>query len=920
MITVKGDSERLVPNLLGMYPTISCYNLHMVKTLNPQQLEAIQHQTGPLLVIAGAGTGKTTVITERIKYLLSHGLALPNEILALTFTEKAATEMQDRLDEVMPLGYSKMFIGTFHSFCEQFLRDNGINIGLDYEFDLLTEVDAVALFKKNIYKFNLDYYRPLGNPHKFIEAILKHFSRLKDENVTTDEYLKFVKDQNDIELANLYKSWEQIKADNSAMEFADLIYYTLHILNNRPQIAKKYQENFKYILVDEYQDTNYAQNKILEILASKHRNINVVADDDQAVYRFRGAAVGNVLSFLDIYKDVKTVVLTRNYRSGQKILDAAYKLISNNNPDRLEVKANIDKKLIALSGKPEGEVSFQKFSRGEDEADWIASQIHDNFKNYAILVRSNSQAEPFVKALERAGIPVQFLGPAQLFVQPEIKDLIAILRAIDNPDDDISLYRVLTMDIWQIDKNELVNLFSKTRHTGKTLFEICSDLDLSAISFLKSAIQKSSNSSAGQILYDFLVDTKILMTIEDDNKAKNIAKFFKRVKSFEDARDASVRSVVDWIDLNMQMGESPAASVDSDWRQNDAVNILTVHSAKGLEFDTVFMTNLVMDRFPSRNRSEQLPIPQELIKEKMPELDFHLQEERRLFYVGMTRAKSKLCLTASDYYGETKRAKKVSLFVGETGASIQELGDSPKNNQLNHQKPKTSSSQLAPISSLSYSHIASFNECPAHYRAKYILGIPEPATAMTTLGTAVHKALNSDNPLETYRKTWKDVGFLDPVQCKKTKQFGEDLLIKYLSDEKYSKHPSKFTEHQFSIPIANDLKITGRMDRVDVWEDGTVEIIDYKTGKPVEQKDVDNNLQLSFYALASEALNLGQKVKLTLYFLQTGQALSTIRNSAQLDKAREKILKIRDEIQSSDFACTGFYCSSCAYKMLCDKN
>lgn len=892
----------------------------MDKNLNTQQLEAVKHKSGPLLVIAGAGTGKTTVITERIKYLLSSGQALPDEILALTFTEKAAAEMQDRLDEVMPLGYSKMFIGTFHSFCERFLRDNGVNIGLDYEFNLLTEVDAVALFKKNIYKFKLDYYRPLGNPHRFIEAILKHFSRLKDENITPAEYLNFVKEENDIELANLYKDWEQVKADNSVLEFADLIYFTLKVLIDRLKIAEIYQNRFKYVLVDEYQDTNYAQNKILEILASIHQNITVVADDDQAVYRFRGAAVGNVLSFLDYYKNTTIIVLTQNYRSGQKILDAAYKLISNNNPDRLEIKANINKKLVALSDRPDGEVIYQHFDRGEDEADWIASQITtDNFKDYAILVRSNSQAEPFVKALERAGIPVQFLGPAQLFVQPEIKDLIAILRTIDNPDDDISLYRVLAMDIWKMDKNYLADLFAKTRHTGKTLFEICNEMKIPAIDFIKSAIFKSQKNSAGQILYDFLVETKILNNLDDEIRAKNIAKFFKKVKSFEDSRDASVRVVVDWIDLNMQMGESPQASVDSDWRQNDSVNILTVHSAKGLEFETVFMTNLVMDRFPSRNRSEQLPIPLELIKEKLPELDFHLQEERRLFYVGMTRAKSKLYLTASDYYGDNKRAKKVSVFVNEIGVRSQELGVSSKNNVSIIEKPKTSSYQLAPISSLSYSHITTFEECPAHYRAKYILGIPEPATAMTTLGTVVHKALNSDNSLEIYRSSWRDAGFMSPQQRKETKKLGEELIIKYLSDEKYSKHKPKFTEHQFSIPISKDLKINGRMDRVDVWEDGTVEIIDYKTGKPAEQKDVDKNLQLSFYALAADALNLGPKIKLTLYFLQTGQALSTIRTTKQLDKAREQILKIRDEIQSSDFACTGFFCSSCAYKMLCDR-
>ncbi len=889
----------------------------MDRNLNVQQLKAVRHKSGPLLVIAGAGTGKTTVITERIKYLMSVGSATPDEILALTFTEKAATEMQDRLDEVMPLGYSKMFIGTFHSFCEQFLRDEGINIGLDYEFDLLTEVDAVALFKKNIYKFSLNYYRPLGNPHKFIEAILKHFSRLKDENVTPDEYIKFVKEPNDIELANLYKEWEQVKADNSVLEFADLIYFTLKVLRDRPKIAQAYQQKYKYILVDEYQDTNYAQNQILQILCKNHQNITAVADDDQSIFSWRGTAVGNLLNFSDVYPKTKIILLKENYRSGQNILDHAYTLISNNNPDRLEVKANINKKLVALSDKPEGKVIFQRFARGEEEADWIASQIHNNFKDHAILVRSNSQAEPFVKALERAGIPVQFLGPAQLFVQPEIKDLIAILRVIDNPEDDVSLYRVLSMDIWQIDKNYLIDLFAKTRHTGKTLFEICSDTDITAISFIKSAIKKSSNNSAGQILYDFLVDTKILITIEDDTKAKNIAKFFKRIKSFEDSRDASIRTVVDWIDLNMQMGESPQASVDSDWRQNDAVNILTVHSAKGLEFETVFITNLVMDRFPSRNRSEQLPIPTELMKEKLPELDFHLQEERRLFYVGMTRAKSKLYLTASDFYGETKRAKKVSIFVSETGVaeSKNEYHPSLRVSPLKLR----GDNGVIKINSLSYSHISTFEECPAHYKAKYILGIPEPATAMTTLGTVVHKALNSDNPLETYRSSWRDAGFMSPQQRKETKKLGEELIIKYLDDVKYSKHYPKFTEHQFSVPITNDLKITGRMDRVDVWEDGTVEIIDYKTGKSVEQKDVDKNLQLSFYALAADALNLGPKIKLTLYFLQTGEAISTTRTPEQLDKARAEIIKIRDEIQSSDFACTGFYCSSCAYKMLCDK-
>ena len=921
------------------------------KKLNKEQLEAIQHKSGSLLIIAGAGTGKTTVITERVKWLIAEGLALPDEILALTFTEKAAAEMQDRIDEIMPLGYSQVQIGTFHSFCERFLRDEGISIGLDYSFDLLTEVDAVSLFKKHLYDFSLDYYRPLGNPNKFIEAILDHLSHLKDEDISAQEYLEWAKGQpeNYLELANIYKEWDKTKADNSVLEFADLIYYTLQVLRDRPQIAQKYQKLYKYILVDEYQDTNYSQNQILDILAIKHQNLNVVGDDDQAIYRFRGAAVGNLLDFSRKYPVSKTVVLTQNYRSSQNILDAAYKLVSHNNPDRLEIKAKVNKKLVSIS-KKDGVMEFQRFSNAENEAEWVSSQILKlklEYKDITILVRSNSQAEVFVKTLERAGVPVQFLGPAQLFAQAEIKDLIAFLKVADNPHDDLSLYRIVAMDIWKIDKNILADLFAKTRHTGKTFFEICSESDhkgiKQVIGLLTSAIIKIPSETAGSILYSFLQESGVLKSLVDPNtplsdlQAKNIAKFFTRIKKFENSRDGSVHMVVDWIDLNLQLGESPMASVDSDWRQNNMVNVMTIHSAKGLEFECVFMVGLVMDRFPSRNRASQLPIPAELIKESMPEIDFHLQEERRLFYVGMTRAKTHLYLTASEFYGEAKRAKKVSLFVGETGVSSQEsvINTEKKNSDLyqKNQKPKTNSYHLAPISYLSYSHIGSFEECPVHYKAKYILGLSEPATAMTTFGIAIHNALKSYflNPdqdlISLYHKFWKDEGFINKNQKLKLKKEGEKYLRNFLTNSPYAKQVPKLLEYEFRSPVSSDLKIGGRIDRVDVWPNKIVEIVDYKTGaKMPEQKEVDKNLQLSFYALAADSiqalpfLNIPiEKIKLTLIYLKFNQAISTYRTQSDLNKAREEILKIRDEIQTSNFVCTGHFCDTCAFKMLCDK-
>ena len=503
------------------------------KKLNKEQLEAVKYKKGPLLIIAGAGTGKTTVITERIKYLIQKNLAKPSEILALTFTEKASREMEERVDVALPLGYTQMWISTFHSFCDRVLRNNVLHIGLDPRYKLMTESETVQFIRKNLFKFDLDYFRPLGNPNKFISGMIQHFSRLQDEDITPVDYIKWIQNQRESrkkvrashsakslrddsvdleslqrdsgaklrlpaeskieiakwqELAGAYRKYDELKVKEGFMDFGDLIIKTLQLFRQRPNILKNYQKQFKYVLVDEFQDTNVAQYELLKLLAppKKNGNLTVVGDDSQSIYKFRGAAVSNILYFQKDYKKAKTIVLTKNYRSTQVILDSSYKLIQHNNPDTLESKLGIDKNLVSIKDTKRGEqVSFIHKNRVENEADMVAKEIQFlttnnkeqsakyDFKDFAILVRANNHSEPFIRALQRHAIPYQFLGPGRLFKQPEIVDLISYLKVLYDFDDSVSFYRLLSIDYFDIDVKDLIRIGNFAKRQNLSLFEAC---------------------------------------------------------------------------------------------------------------------------------------------------------------------------------------------------------------------------------------------------------------------------------------------------------------------------------------------------------------------------------------------------------------------------------------------------------------
>ncbi len=1311
--------------------------------LNKEQVQAVTTVGGQLLVIAGAGTGKTTVIARRIAHIIEKKLAKPAEILALTFTDKAAQEMEERVDVLVPYGWVDTWISTFHAFGDRVLRQHCLEVGLPPDFRVMTKPEQFLFVQQNLFRFNLEYFRPLANPTKYIQALLALVSRAKDEDVDHNQYLKFAQkitgdraeQEKQVELSRFFADYERFKAQAGLVDFGDLVVLALKLFRDRPQILGQYQERFKYILVDEYQDTNYAQNEIVKLLSYKHKNICVVGDDDQclpagtkiktlqgekaielikagdevitavgkghlskskvtaviknakkvrlltfttengysltttdnhkmfcyvpprqsssrwhhvylmnrsnlgwrigvtcdlaqrlrlersadtivglrtfttdtearyhemlwalkygippnifkaragiaiqgdyltrlykqldtigaaykladdlhvdlnsphyslnavtrgtsrrikinielctrryvsksthyngllqnphiahsvnletsnkeiikkiknagfpfsrakrgirvriesndikkigklseqlqiitggiiegkfsvgtlnsqnlpallipagnvltghflpivkgfrvfydrvvnvaektiddvvydleverthnfvangivvhnSIYKFRGAAISNILQFKRNFPKTRQVVLTQNYRSSQAILDAAYRLIKHNDPDRLEVKNKINKKLRSVKreyGQAPQELFGQTLS---DETDLVAEEIlkltsqktktkkdQTSFKDIVILVRANSQAPAFMRSLNMRQIPHKFLGSSGLYDLEEIRNLISFLRAVSHFDDSLNLYNLATSDYYGLSMEDCIRCMDWASRKNKTLHWVFenigkTDIEISdksqkiikkLITDLKKYAEISRKQKVGRVLYEFLKDSGIFdrkdFSGEDQSKIQNIAKFFEKIQEFSFlAQEESVRNFTDYLEFMRVAGDDPAtAEVDPD---QDAVGIMTVHAAKGLEFKVVFLVNLVSERFPARDRGELIELPVGLIKETLPVGDYHLEEERRLFYVGITRAKELIYFTWSKDYGG-KRLRKISPFVLEALDRQQVNSQSIKKSSL-EKITRIALSDASPnnqlvlldnrVIRLSQQQVDDYLTCPLKYRYASIMRIPVLKHHTVVYGAALHKAVEtfyrqkmagktmSLSPLlEVFENSWDQEGFLSAQHEELRLSQGKKVLENFWQREKSNPILPTFIEKPFRVGFGQ-VQLVGRMDRVDVI-DGKVTILDFKSSENVTQEQANRrareSVQLGIYALAYYKIYGQIPDRVGLYFLENGIVGALAPDQDYLSKVEQWIKQTEQGILSGNFAAQPSFlaCAFCVFNSIC---
>src|SRR5213594_1644269 len=874
--------------------------------LNDEQRRAVTHDAGPLLIVAGAGTGKTTVITRRIAWLISQKRARPEAILALTFTDKAAAEMEERVDTLVPYGYADVTIATFHAFGDRLIRENALEVGLTPDFRVLNRAEQVIFFRDRLFQFPLNHYRPLGDPTRHIQAIISAISRAKDEDIAPEAWIAHAEEllarsvaepgdaelrdraAQQMELAKTYAQYRTLMGQAGAVDFGDQIVYALRLFRTRPYVLNSYQRRFRYILVDEFQDTNYAQFELVKLLAARHSNVAVVGDEDQAIYRFRGAAISNVLSFLDVYHDAAQIVLTENYRSTQEILDCAYRLIVHNNPDRLEVRNGINKRLTAVPGRGAMLVHWH-YETGTQEADAVAQTIREKIAagawkpdDVAILVRGNGDADQFLRSLNVKGVPWTFSGNSGLYGRPEIRLLIAFLRALVHTDESVSLHYLASSDLYEVPIVDLtrcsthadrrhVHLFDVLRRAAEIpeLREQIGEAGHAAIRHLVGDLERymelGREMPTGELLYQFIKDSGWLMrlyreeTARDVAEAKNITKFFDRVQSAaRTLRYDNVREFVKHLDALIDAGEDPAVA-EADV-ETPAVRVLTVHKAKGLEFPVVFLVTLAQDKFPLRRRKDALELPVELIKETLPpSADFHQQEERRLFYVGMTRAERERYLTSARDYGGA-RERKVSQFVLEAldlpkdaarpfkAKAIEEI-------QRFAPPAEATDEMLAPIPPeqelvISHKQVDDYQTCPLKYRYVNVLRVPILRHHAVVYGATIHRIVEHyllrrtagnytslEDLLAVYEREWDNQGFLTWEHEEARKAAGRQALTRFWHEEEAGGQKPTYVEKEFGFALGPD-RVRGRFDRVDEDLLGAT-IIDYKTGDVAAQKVAD---------------------------------------------------------------------------------
>ena len=609
-------------------------------TLNKEQQEAVQCTEGPLLILAGAGSGKTRVLTYRIAHLIEDCGVNPWNILAITFTNKAAGEMRERVDRIVGYGSESVWVSTFHSACVRILRRYIDRLGYDTNFTIYDTEDQKTVMKDVCRRLELDskLYKE--------RAVLSVISNAKNEYISPNEFQLQVRGDFRMEkMAQAYLEYQKELKKNNALDFDDLLVKTVELFQSCPDVLESYQERFRYIMVDEYQDTNTVQFKLISILAKKYHNLCVVGDDDQSIYKFRGANLKNILDFEEVFPDAQVVKLEQNYRSTKHILDTANAVIAHN-------RGRKEKALWTENGEGEP-VFFQQFQTGYDEAEYVAGEIRKKVKNgegeykdFAVLYRTNAQSRLFEEKFLYANIPYKLIGGVNFYSRKEIKDILAYLKTIDNGKDDLAVRRIINVPKRGIGNVSLNKVQSYAESMGMSFFEALEDAEhvpglgrasikiQPFVTLIHELRLRLADMSLEELIEEILDRTGYSQELKDEDtdeakaRLENIDEFISKAVSYEEGEEhPSLSGFLEEVAL--------VADIDSLEESDNRVLLMTLHSAKGLEFPYVFLAGMEDGLFPSyMSIAADNPVEE-------------IEEERRLCYVGITRAMKELTLTCA---------------------------------------------------------------------------------------------------------------------------------------------------------------------------------------------------------------------------------------------------------------------------------
>ncbi len=1027
--------------------------------LNSEQRRAVEHGEGPLLVIAGPGSGKTRVITHRIIHLLESATDLqPENILALTFTDKAAGEMHSRVRRQLPYLEKRPFIATFHAFCYHVLR------GWHFDRRLLDKIDVWIFLRRRMEQLALQFYQKLAEPGAFLHDLNDFFSRCQDELIEPDEFELYVRRleedleratarigptsvagrnrgavdptehqqmQEEIErkkeLAHVFRRSRELLEQAGCSSLGSLISETVRLWDREPETLQQYRQRFRFVLVDEFQDTNYVQVQLLRRLVAAPFNITAVGDDDQAIYRFRGASHGAFEMFDQLFPAHETVYLNQNYRSTRKILRVAETAIARN--DRYEAKP------VLRTDNPEGHnVCLLDTPNYPSEATWVADEVlrltqrGRAWGEIAVLYRSHNYRDLLVEEFRRRNIPFNIRGLSVLSTTI-LRDLVAYLNLVHSPHHNVSLTRVLLAPRWRFPEELALDVRRQAGKDRCSLFDVLEARERTASAQLAGTgwselkallrnLQSAARHASMTALFDMLKERLALSLPPESRDRVYVGAFRKFLADWEEksgvlgapgsgalastsnaAPKSPLQEFMEYLAYFREAGgQIEVPELDG---QSEAVQMMTVHAAKGLEFPIVFVVSVAPQRFPHREETPVIEFPDELRKGPPAPANIHLQEERRLFYVALTRARERLYISSvakkrpSSFVEDllsnpVVRARDIERIAvpalaasrgqppaasgaGSPASHMPLRAPAPAGTSVLFSEHASSTPQAPlqrslfedavvtpppdlsavhpPISEwasrpaadasdgkllLSATAIEAYRDCPLKFKFSHYLRVPTAPQAALTFGSLMHQCVRhyfslrregmprAEDMEEFYLRSWKALGFEDAYQEEAYKKAGREQLRAFVerqSESLFDAHQIR-TEERFRMELS-DVVLQGRIDQIKPCGNGrqgkpTVELVDYKTGRPRSQKDADRSLQLSVYALAAHRELQMNPERLTFYNLTNNQSVSTVRTEKDLENAVADIEGVAASIRQGLFDPTpGFVCKRCEFAPLC---